>query len=514
MVMINSDLHVEINNEGLNLDEFRAIVVGRKLVVISEESKQRVEQSHRYLQEVLDSKQVVYGVNTGFGQLSTVILPEEQSGNLQTNLIRSHACAVGEPYSEDIVRAIMLLRLVSLTRGFSGVRPIVTDTLAQLLNHGIHPVIPQQGSLGASGDLAPLSHLALVLLGEGEAYYQGERIPGSEALKRANIQPIKLSAKEGLALINGTQAMTAVGLLAYQKARFVEEAANVAVSMTMQALDGILDPFSEEIQKVRPYPEQAETARQIRHLLRGSGYIHGPNQGKVQDAYSIRCVPQVHGASMRALNHVEDTLKIEMNAVTDNPILFAEERHVYSGGNFHGQPVALAMDYMKIAVAEYANISERRTERLVNPQLSGGLPPFLTPEAGVSSGLMILQYVAASLVSENKVLAHPASVDSIPSSGNQEDHVSMGTTAARQVNQIVDHAAHVLAIELICAAQALEWKNNSKLSPITHKVKAWIREFVPAYKADRVYSQEIQQLSQEISSGRFHEKLASILSAS
>ncbi|MCR8641037.1 histidine ammonia-lyase [Paenibacillus sp. N1-5-1-14] len=509
--MLNADLHVEINNEGLTMDEFRAIVVGRKTVVISNESKERVEQSHRYLQEVLDSKQVVYGVNTGFGQLSTVILPDDQSGNLQLNLIRSHACAVGEPYTEEIVRAITLLRLVSLTRGYSGVRPVVTDILAELLNHGIHAVIPQQGSLGASGDLAPLSHLALVLLGEGEAYYQGERISGGEALKRAGIQPIKLTAKEGLALINGTQAMTAVGLLAYQKARFVEEAANVAVALTMQALDGILDAFSEEIQMVRPYPEQAETARQIRHLLQGSGYIYGPNQGKVQDAYSIRCVPQVHGASMRALNHVEDTLNIELNAVTDNPTLFAAEHKVYSGGNFHGQPIALAMDYMKIAVAEYANISERRTERLVNPQLSGGLPPFLTPEAGVSSGLMILQYVSASLVSENKVLAHPASVDSIPSSGNQEDHVSMGTTAARQVNQIVDNASHVLAIELICAAQALEWKSHSKLSPVTQKVKAWIREIVPAYKADRVYSQEIQQLSEEIRSGRFHEKMASFL---
>lgn len=429
---------VVIDEQGLDLADFERVVTHQSPVQVSQACHKAVSDCRAFLDRVLDDGRIVYGVNTGFGKLASVILPEEQTRALQVNLIRSHACGVGAPYSEDVVRGMMLLRLVSLTRGYSGVRPVVVEMLMACLNEGIHPVIPQQGSLGASGDLAPLAHLSLVLLGEGEAILGGKRIPGAEALQQAGIEPLTLQAKEGLALINGTQAMTAVGLIAYLKAKRVMDAANAAAALTMEALHATLHPFAEGIQRVRPFPEQAAIARDIRRYLAGSHLVREPGRDKVQDAYALRCIPQVHGASLRALRHVQETLEIEMNAVTDNPLLFPDENAVYSGGNFHGQPIALAMDYLKIAVAELANIAERRTERLVNPQLNEGLPAFLAPDAGQSSGLMILQYVSASLVSENKVLAHPASVDSIPSSGNQEDHVSMGTTSARQANQIVE----------------------------------------------------------------------------
>lgn len=499
--MGESTKSVVIDENGIRLTDFEQIVFDNATVRLSESCMKVVEDCRAFLEKVLAERRTVYGVNTGFGKLSTVILPPDETESLQLNLIRSHACAVGDPYSEDVVRGMMLLRLVSLTRGHSGVRPIVVKTIVDCLNKGVHPIIPQQGSLGASGDLAPLAHLALVLLGEGEAIFQGQRLSGAEALRMAGIHPVVLSSKEGLALINGTQAMMAVGLIAYIKAHRVMQAANAAASITMESLNAIIDPFADEIQRVRPFPEQASVAKDIRRYLDGSKFVQKPNQAKVQDAYAIRCIPQVHGASLRALRHVQETLEIEMNAATDNPLLFPDEDVVYSGGNFHGQPIALAMDYMKIAVSELANISERRTERLVNPQLNEGLPAFLTPDAGRSSGMMILQYVAASLVSENKGLAHPASVDSIPSSGNQEDHVSMGTTAARQAEKIATHTTTVIAIELICAAQALTFRGVSNASNMSQCIVEWVREYVAPYTVDRSYSGEIENLAAAISRG-------------
>ncbi|WP_375330562.1 histidine ammonia-lyase [Alicyclobacillus fastidiosus] len=496
---------VVIDEEGITFETFCRVVYQGASVDISERCTANVVKCREFLEGVLREQKTVYGVNTGFGKLSSVVLPEAYSEALQVNLLRSHACAVGEPFPMEVVRAMMLLRLVSLARGFSGVRLEIVHVLRDCLNAGVYPIIPSKGSLGASGDLAPLAHLGLCLIGEGEALYEGRRLPAQEALLLAGIHPVVLQAKEGLALINGTQAMTAVGLTTYRQAMAVVRAANTIAAMTIEALNGIVDPFADPIQRVRPYPEQASVAKDLRTHLDGSQYVGAARPDKVQDAYSLRCVPQVHGASLRALNHIGETLFIEMNSTTDNPLLFPEEGLVYSGGNFHGQPVALAMDYLKIAVSELASISERRTERLVNPQLNEGLPAFLTPDAGRSSGMMILQYVAASLVSENKVLAHPASVDSIPSSANQEDHVSMGTIAARQAAQITQHAGDVLAIELICATQALEWKERAKLSPATRKVYEWVRKLVPSYVADRSYSKEIENLAAAILEGQLND---------
>lgn len=491
---------VIIAEGGISRTDFIRVVRDGVPVELAEPTRAQVLKSSTALRRVIEDQRVVYGLNTGFGKLSSVLLPADSTTQLQVNLLRSHACAVGQPYPAWIVRGMMLLRLVSLSRGFSGVRMEVLELLQDCLNAGVHPVIPQQGSLGASGDLAPLAHLALVLIGEGEADFGGERLAGSEALSRAGLLPIQLSAKEGLALINGTQAMTSVALLALQKVQYLANAADVAAALTMEALDAVIDPFLPEIHATRPYPEQAAVASRIRALLQGSQNVKTATPQRVQDAYSVRCVPQVHGASLRAIGHVEATLEIEMNAVTDNPLVFPDDGKVLSGGNFHGQPIALAMDYLKLAAAELANISERRIERLVNPQLSG-LPAFLTSDPGVSSGLMILQYTAASLVSENKVLAHPASVDSIPSSANQEDHVSMGTTAARQANQIVENALRVIAIELICAAQAADCKDLALLAPATRIAHTWVRHSVPPYQADRSYSNNIETLSQRLSEG-------------
>lgn len=496
---------VWIDDQPVAMDDVWRVVEAREPVRLGLAARAKVERCARYLAQILRRGDVVYGVNTGFGKLSTVVLPPGELAQLQLNLLRSHACAVGQPFPESIVRAMMMLRLVSLAKGYSGVRPAVIDTLAACLNAGVHPVVPQQGSLGASGDLAPLAHLALVLVGEGEAWYRGQRMSGGDALAAAGIQPLTLAPKEGLALINGTQAMTAVGLTALRQAQYLADAADHAAALTLQALCGIEDAFEHPLHQVRGYPEQAEAAQRIRRLLHGSRLTQtGPaaaQRGKVQDAYALRCVPQVHGACRRILRQTEETLAIEVNAVTDNPLLFPDEDRVLSGGNFHGEPVALAMDSMKLAVAELANISERRTERLVNPHLNEGLPPFLADRPGLASGLMILQYTAASLVSENKVLAHPASVDSIPSSGNQEDHVSMGTTAARQAWQMVENAARVVAIELICAAAALEVRGADLLSPAGARVLSWIRRRVAPHARERSYSRDVEQVAQALLAG-------------
>lgn len=451
---------VILDGDSLTIQDVVAVARQHKPVAVSPAGLAKLERARAMVDRFIAEDKVVYGLTTGFGKFSTVTISKEQTEELQENLIISHAVGVGEPFPEEIVRAMMLLRANALTKGHSGARPVVVATLLEMLNKGVHPVIPEKGSLGASGDLAPLSHMVLVLIGKGEAFYNGERMPGAAAMTKAGIQAVKLKAKEGLALINGTQAMTAVGALAYHDAVGLAKLADVAAAMSVEALEGITPAFDPQVHAVRPHPGQIQAAANLRRLLAGSEIIGGATHGRVQDAYALRCTPQVHGASRDALEYVRRAVETEINSVTDNPILFPETGEVISGGNFHGQPMALAFDFLGIAAAELANISERRTERLVNPALSNGLPAFLCQNGGLNSGFMICQYSAASLVSENKVLAHPASVDSIPSSANQEDHVSMGTIAARKARSIVENAANVLAIELLCAAQGIDLRGG------------------------------------------------------
>lgn len=485
---------VLIDGNNLSLDMCKDVIIHHKKVSLTSDAWERVKASREIVDQTVADSEVVYGITTGFGKFSDVTIKNKAVNELQLNLIRSHACGVGDPFPELISRAMILLRANALAKGFSGVRCELLQLLIDLLNHRIHPVIPQQGSLGASGDLAPLAHLALVLVGEGEAYVSGKRLPSKEALAQAGLKPIRLAAKEGLALINGTQAMTATSLIAYLQAINLADRADAIAAMTLECLRGVADAFSPEVHAVRAYPEQAEVAQRILKQIKGSELVTRQGDIRVQDAYSLRCIPQVHGASRQALNYVQEKLLIEINAATDNPLIFTESGNIISGGNFHGQPLALAMDFFKIAIAELANISERRIERLVNPQLND-LPGFLSPEPGLQSGLMIPQYVAASIVSENKILAHPASVDSIPSSANQEDHVSMGTTAARHALQIVQNLRKVLAIEAICAAQALDLRGPEKAGQGTQRLYREVRATVGPLDRDRSLSKEIERLA-------------------
>ena len=462
-------------------------------VELTDEALKNVELSRKIIEDSIEQGKVIYGVNTGFGKLSDVKIDNGSLHQLQHYLLRSHASGVGDPFSEDIARAMILLRANALAKGYSGIRQGTLQQLLNLLNRRIHPVIPSQGSLGASGDLAPLSHLALVLIGEGEAIVDGEMMDGKSALEKRELKPISLTAKEGLALINGTQAMTAVGVLTYLESIKLLEQANRTAALTIEGLRGIIDAFDEQIHMVRPFKEQIQIADTFRKHLNDSKLITRQGEIRVQDAYTIRCIPQVHGAILQVLNYVKNVLETEMNSATDNPLIFRETGDILSGGNFHGQPVAFAMDFLGIAMAELANISERRIERLVNSTLSG-LEPFLSPDPGLQSGMMIAQYVAASLVSENKVLAHPASVDSIPSSANQEDHVSMGTIAARHAKEIVKNTRNVVAIEGLSAAIAAEKVGIEKLSKASKELYQWIREEIPPLKEDRVISKDIEKL--------------------
>ncbi len=482
---------VVVTGENLTLGEVVQVANGRD-VRLSAGAEERILKAYQTVRDKIDEKKPVYGITTGFGKLSNIAINETQSSQLQKNLIMSHACGVGKPFSEEVTRAIMLLRANTLANGHSGVNPGVVKTLVEMLNRGVHPVIPEKGSLGASGDLANLAHVALVMIGMGEAVYQEKKYQGKTAMKKAGIRTIELEGKDGLGLINGTQVMTALGALHIKDAFQLMAAANIAAALTMEAMQGITSAMDPRIQEVRPHAGQSVCAREIRNLLEGSTYVNKAN--RVQDAYTLRCVPQVHGASLDAMNYVKQVLTVELNSVTDNPIVFPEEGEIISGGNFHGQPLALALDFLAIAVSELANISERRIERLVNPQLSG-LPPFLVKQCGLNSGYMIAQYTAASLVSENKILAHPASVDSIPSSANQEDHVSMGAISARKAGDIIENVRQVLAIELMCAAQAIELRGEGTLGKGTQKAYEAIREIVAALKTDRVIYSDINKLA-------------------
>jgi len=450
-----------------------------------------MKRSRELIESILAEKKVVYGVNTGFGQLSDVSINEDEIDLLQYNLVVSCVAGVGDPYPEEVVRAMLLLRANSLAYGNSGVRPVIVETMLEMLNKKVHPHVPCKGSVGASGDLAPLSHLALVLMGRGKAYYDGQLLAGSEAMEKAGIEPVFLKAKEGLSLCNGTQAMTALGLLAVYDAEKLAYQADLFGALTAEALEGVPLAYDHKIHDIRPHPGQIETAKNMRDFLEGSQIIEGAAGKSVQDAYSLRCIPQVHGASKDAINYVKTVIEREVNAVTDNPLVFPETGEVLSGGNFHGQPIALVMDFLTIALAELANISHLRIERLTNPALSRGLPAFLVDKCGLNDGYMVAQYTAASLVSENKVLAHPASVDSIPTSANQEDHVSMGTTAARQCREVLENVQYVLAIEAICAAQGIDFRDK-KPSPVSQKVYEIIRSKVDFLSKDKELSGDFE----------------------
>ncbi|HLO04656.1 MAG TPA: histidine ammonia-lyase [Symbiobacteriaceae bacterium] len=493
-------MHERQLNQDLTLTDLVAVARQGRPVSLHPDATVRVARAARMVEELVAARRPVYGITTGFGKFSDVTISPDETAALQRNLLLSHACGVGPLLSEEEVRAMMLLRAQALAQGHSGVRPQTLTLLLGMLNKGVWPAVPEQGSLGASGDLAPLAHVCLPLIGEGEAHYKGKLLPAREALAQAGLQPVELAAKEGLALINGTQAMTAIGSLVLYDALQLLKVAEITAALTAEALRAIPAAWDERIQLLRRHAGQIASARALRRLVAGSSLVTDPGELRTQDAYTLRCIPQVHGASRGALAHVTEIVAGELNAVTDNPLLFPADGAVISGGNFHGQPVALAMDYLGIALAELANISERRVERLVNPALSG-LPAFLTAKGGLHSGLMIVQYSAASLVSENKVWAHPSSVDSIPSSANQEDHVSMGTTGARKARQILKNAQRVLAMELLCAAQALEFSDPRGLGNGTAIAYRLVRERVAALDEDRYLAPEIERLAELVRSG-------------
>ena len=493
---------IVVNGQNLTIDQ--VVMVAREgwAVEIDSAAVERIKRSREIVEEFVRREEVVYGVTTGFGRFSDVAISKDETEALQRNLIVSHACGVGEGFAKDVVRAIMLLRINTLCRGYSGVKLETLNLLAEMLNRGVHPVIPEKGSLGASGDLAPLAHMVLVMLGEGRAEYGGEVLEGAEALKRAGLEPCTLSSKEGLALINGTQAMSAVASLTLYDAMMLVKMADIAASLTLEALNGIIDAFDERIHRVRGHRGQIISAGNIRDLVAGSTFITRQGEKRVQDAYALRCTSQVHGACRDAVEYTAGIIETEINAVTDNPLIFPDSSDVLSGGNFHGEPVALAMDFLGIALSELANISERRIERLVNPQLSNGLPAFLTPNGGLNSGFMITQYAAAALVSENKVLAHPASVDSIPSSANQEDHVSMGTISARKGAQIKENLANVLAIEYLAAAQAMDLRGTGKMGKGTRPVYDLLRSRVKPLGQDRIMHTDMHSALELVLSGK------------
>jgi histidine ammonia-lyase len=457
------------------------------------------------IQDGGDAAPPVYGVNTGFGFLADVRISADAIRDLQRNLIRSHAAGVGPPLPVPVVRAMLLLRAQVLALGHSGVRPEVAELLVAMLEHGVTPVVPSKGSVGASGDLAPLAHLALVVMGEGEATIARapkEVFAGELALASAGLYPITFEAKEGISLVNGTQCMLALGALALVEAERAARIADVVGALSLEALTGTPRAFDSRIQAVRPHPGQAKSARNLRRLLDGSGIVASHKDcGKVQDAYSLRCMPQVHGASRDALDYARGVLEREARSATDNPLVFAEERELISGGNFHGEPVALALDFAAIAAAELASISERRIEQLVNPHLSSGLPAFLSEDSGLNSGYMMAQVTAAALVSENKILAHPASVDSIPSSAGREDHVSMGVHAADKFQRVVDNVKHVLAIELLCAAQGIDLRAPHRPNAALAQAHAELRSRVPHLQTDRPVYRDIETVRALIDEG-------------
>lgn len=491
-----------LTGDDLTIDDVDAVAVGRRAVALAPSGVERMGRSRGLLDELRGEH--TYGVNTGFGRFVSESISDDQAEDLQLRLLRSHACGVGEPYPDEVVRAAMVLRANAIAKGYSGARVETVELLLAVLNAGIVPYVPARGSVGASGDLAPLAHLALPLVGEGEALFEGVRMSGAAALATAGLEPVRLQAKEGLSLINGTQFMAAMASLGLTRALRLVRTADVALSMSLEALQGSLTSFHPAIHAARPHAGQVASAANVRQLLAGSAILESHRWcDKVQDAYSLRCAAQVHGASRDLLAYCEQTVAIEINAATDNPLVLLDEREIVSNGNFHGQPVAFALDCLAIAVAELASISERRVERMVNPSLSEGLPAFLTREGGINSGMMILQYVSAALVSENKVLAHPASVDSIPTSAGQEDHVSMGNAAGLKAQQVLANAERSLAIELLAGAQAVEFLAPLEPGRGVAAARGHVRTLSERLREDRSLSADIERVAAAIRDGSF-----------
>jgi len=504
---------VILDGQPLSLAEIEAASLASAPVSIAPAAIARISASRALIEQILAAGETVYGVNTGFGKLSDVRVLPDKLAQLQTNLVRSHAGGVGNPLSEPESRAMLLLRANVVAKGFSGCRPAVVELLVAMLNAGVHPVIPEKGSVGASGDLAPLAHLALVAIGEGEAFYKGSRIPGADAMRQAGLTPIALTAKEGLALLNGTQAMTAVGALAVARAGRVARLADLAGAMSLEALMGTPAAFDERVHLARPHPGQIAAAAHLLWLLEGSEIreAHRVRDTRVQDAYCLRCMPQVHGAVRGALEHVTAILETESGSATDNPLVFPEISSktlnrgaggaVISGGNFHGAPLSYAFDYAAIAITDLASITERRIDRLLNPDINEGLPAFLSPDPGLSSGFMMAQIVAAALINECQVLSHPSSTGSIPTDGGKEDHVSMGMNGALKLRTIVENAERVLAIELMCAAQGLEFRQPLKPSREIQCAHAAVRSVVPRLVQDRSLAPDIGALAAAVRFG-------------
>jgi histidine ammonia-lyase len=494
---------IGLTGDDLTVADVWAVAVGGAAATLSDEARGKMRAARALVERAAHgAREHTYGVNTGFGRFVSRSIPEELTGELQLRLLRSHACGVGEPYPDEIVRAAMLLRANTLAKGYSGARVETAELLLECLGRGVLPVVPSRGSVGASGDLAPLAHLALPLVGEGEAFLEGVRLPGLEALARVGLEPIRLEAKEGLSLINGTQFMAAAAALGLVRARRLARAADVACALSVEALQASRTSYLPAIQALRPLRGQADAAANVLRLLDGSAIIEAHRWcDKVQDAYSLRCAPQVHGAARDLLDYVDYTVSVELNAATDNPLVLVDDEALVSNGNFHGQPLAFALDALAMAVAELASISERRVERLVNPNLSDGLPAFLTTDGGLNSGFMIPQYVAASLVSENKVLCHPASVDSIPTSAGQEDHVSMGNAAGLKAWRVLSNCELALAIELLAGAQAVEF--HAPLEPGTgaRAARAAVRELSPRLRDDRSLAPDIESVAAAIRDG-------------
>ncbi len=498
---------MDLSGQALTLEQIAAVSRGELDVVLAPDARTRMQASRDVIESVIRERRIVYGVNTGFGKLSDVHIPLSDIETLQLNLVRSHSCGVGNPLSIPETRAMMLLRANVLALGKSGCRIQIVETLLRMLERGVHPVIPEKGSVGASGDLAPLAHLALAMIGEGECLFRGERAPSADALQAAGIAPVRLGAKEGLALLNGTQAMAAVGALSVYRGRRIAALADLAGAMTLEALRGTPVAFDARIHAARPHPGQSASAAHLRSLLEDSEIrrSHLSNDPRVQDAYSLRCMPQVHGAVRTALQHAASVIEVESGSATDNPLVFADSGDVLSGGNFHGAPLAFVLDYAAIALTDLMGIGERRIDRLVNPDVNEGLPPFLSTQPGISSGYMIAQICAVALLSEAKVLAHPASIDNMPTSGDKEDHVSMGMTAAVKLRQIVTNAEQVLAIELLAAAEGLDFRLPLKSSPPIERARERIRRLVPRLTSDRPLANDIQVMAAAIQRGDFDE---------
>jgi histidine ammonia-lyase len=498
-----TEIHMGVDD--MTLDDLVSISRQGAAVRLTTESQRRIKNARELIEQWIQEEKPIYGVTTGFGALSDVAISKRDTRQLQENILMSHAAGVGDILDEETVRAVMALRIKDLARGHSGIRLETIHHLINILNRGVCPVVPEKGSVGASGDLAPLAHLSLVLIGQGEAFYKDRRISGLEALKQCGLDPIRLEAAEGLALINGTQVMTAIGGLSVYDALELSKLIDIAAAMSLEVLMGSRMEFDPRIHRVRPHPGQAAAADNMYRITRNSDIVTSHKDCcRIQDAYTLRCSPQVHGASKDAIAYVKKVVETEMNASTNNPLIFPESREFLLGGNFHGQPVALAMDFLCMAVSEFANISERRIERLVNPKLSG-LPAFLVSDGGLNSGFMIAQYTAASLVSENKVLSHPACVDSIPTSANKEDHVSMGTISSRKCREVVKNSENVIAIELLCGAQALDLFTNVKPGEGTLAAYTIIRNAVSHLEKDRILSKDINTIKQLMRSGKILE---------